>query len=182
MPVDARMFNLCAVTECEEKALFAGWQMSAPPAYPRQFAAWLMRIIHLLFQIALAPSAEMIRARPSSSCAAQPLASCLLPSARLCLLNTHLPPNNSSLPHPPHTQQHTHPLQQLPHHHPSTTPHHTRAITRTTANMQIFVKTRTFTPLHRRMSTSRWRRMLTHSQSRERPSPSRLSPRTLSTM
>ena len=179
------MCNPCAVTECEKKTRCLLVANECTAGLPKTVAAWLMRItylIHLLFQIALAPSAELIRAWPSSSCAAQPLASCLLPSARLCLLNTHLPPNTSSLPHPPHTRQHTTASKTTPSPSINKTTSHSSNHTHTTANMQIFVKTRTFTPLHRRMPTSRWRRKLTHSQSRERPSPSRWSPRTLSTM
>ena len=155
---------------------------------PKTVAAWLVSIIHLLFQNALASSAQLLRAQASSSCGRlshnSPLASCRAlatdqPSHSKA--SSYLPPSATLfLIH--HTLTHPHPLQRLLHLHPSTTPHHTRATTHTTATMQIFVKTRTFTPLHRLLPTSRWRRMLTHSQSRERPSPSRLSPRTLSTM
>lgn len=144
-------------------------------------------IIHLLFQNALASSAQSPCSGIIVMRAPQPqLASCLSCRALATDQPSHsntLPPStfHDSLPHPPHTHQPT----------PASTTTPSPSINNTTSH----ASNNTYhcdhadlrqdpyvTPLHRRTSTSRWRRMLTHSQSRERPSPSRLSPRTPSTM
>ena len=154
---------------------------------PKTVAAWLVSIIHLLFQNALASSAQLLRAQASSSCGRlshnSPLASCRALATDQPSHSNTLPPStfHDSLPHPPHTHQPT----------PASTTTPSPSINNTTSH----ASNNTYhcdhadlrqdpyvTPLHRRTSTSRWRRMLTHSQSRERPSPSRLSPRTPSTM
>lgn len=95
---------------------------------------------------------------------AQPLAS-LLPPRPTNAIKTLSPPTfHHSLLHPPHTHQHTTASTTTPSPSIHINTSHTSNHTHTTANMQIFVKTRTFTPLSRPLPTSRWRRMLTHSQ------------------